>query len=655
MAARRPEHLLKMCGIAGVINWGDPGILARMTDIQAHRGPDDHGIWHEPVEGVGFVGLGSRRLAILDLSPAGHMPWRTDDGALTLVFNGEVYNYRELRRELEAAGLGFRSSGDTEVVLRAYQHWGPECVKRFNGMFALAIWDRPKRRLFMARDHFGIKPLYYACANGRLALASELKSLLMLPGLSRDLDFHALHQYLSFLWVPEPGTIFRDVMKLPVAHYALFEQGHLRLVRYWNLNFPNSDFRFATEESELCGEIRHRFTEAVRRQMLSDVPVGAFLSAGMDSSSIVACMAQKSDRPIHTYTIAFSEDDRRGEATVDDTEVAARTAAHFGCVHKNIVVEAKTADLLPRLIWHMDEPVADPAIITAYLVNREARREVTVLLSGIGGDEVFGGYRKYRAHYLAQYYQRLPLWARTRLIEPAGSTLPPFGNFWFSGYVRFAKKMLRSASLPPQERFIMDSIYQSEAQKFRLYSPSMYAETVGYDPRHRHLDCFASVAESDFLNQMLYLDCQMFLPSLNLNYNDKMSMAVSAEVRVPFLDVDFVEWVAANIAPSLKMRGNVGKYILRKAMAPLLPAEVLMQGKAGFGAPVGRWLRGDLREMVRDLLSSHAVHARGFFNVAEVDKICERHFSGQEDNAFAIWQLLTLELWCRAFLDQKTN
>lgn len=640
-----------MCGIVGLINCGDPERLGRMTDLQAHRGPDDRGTWYEYSDGIGFVGLGSRRLAILDLSPAGHMPWRSENGELSLVFNGEIYNFRELRAELESAGFSFRSTGDTEVVLKAYQHWGPDCVKRLNGMFALAIWDKRLKRLFMARDHFGIKPLYYTCSHGRLALASELKSLLVLPEVRRAIDPHALHQYLSFLWVPESGTIFQDIFKLPVAHYALYEQGRLKLVRYWNLKFPQADHAYAASEDELTAEIRARFTEVVRRQMLSDVPVGAFLSAGMDSSTIVACMAKVSNRPIHTYTITFPEEHRRGAAAVDDTEVAARTAAHFGCIHKSIVVEAKTAELLPRLVWHMDEPVADPAVITAYLVNREARKDVTVLLSGIGGDEVFGGYRKYQAHYLAQNYQRLPRWLRGGVIEPLGRAMPPLAASAVGSYVRFAKKMLRSGSLPPQERFIMDSVYLDEKQKRKLYSPAFRDETVGYDPRHRHLDCFASVAEADFFNQMLYLDCQMFLPSLNLNYNDKMSMAASAEVRVPFLDVDFVEWVAANVAPSLKRRGNVGKYILRRAMAPILPAEVLKQGKAGFGAPVGHWLRHELREMVGDLLSPAALLRRGFFEPAEIEQLCLNHYSGREDNAYAIWQLLTLELWCKAYLD----
>lgn len=640
-----------MCGITGLVNWGDHERLARMTDLQAHRGPDDQGTWSDHVEGVGFVGLGSRRLAILDLSAAGHMPWRSDDGRLTLVFNGEIYNFREIRSTLESLGVKFISNGDTEVVLKSYQQWGPECVKRFNGMFALALWDAPRRRLFIARDHFGIKPLYYSVSEGRFCLASELKSLLCLPDISRQLDFHALHQYLSFLWVPEPGTIFRNVQKLPVAHYGIFENGTLRLVRYWDLRFPAEDHRFPRDEAALATELRERFEQVVRSQMVSDVPVGAFLSSGMDSSSIVAAMAKFSSHPVHTYTIAFPEKYRAGMAAIDDIEVAERTAAHFGCKHQSIVVQPDAAALLPQLIWHMDEPVADPAIMTAFLVNREARKSVTVLLSGIGGDEVFGGYRKYLAHYLAMNYQRLPRFIRSRIMEPFIREFPPMSNTAFGAYIRFAKKMVRSGSLPPQERFIMDSVYLDEAQKRRLLTPSLRQQTVGYDPRHRHLDCFASVAEADFLNQMLYIDCQMFLPSLNLNYNDKMSMAASTEVRVPFLDVGFVEWAAANIAPDFKMRDGVGKYILRKAMQPVLPAEVLQQAKAGFGAPVTHWLRHDLREMVGDLLSPTAILRRGFFEPAEIEKLCANHYSGREDNTFALWQLLTFELWCKAYLD----
>lgn len=616
-----------------------------------HRGPDDSGIWDDVATDLGYVGIASRRLAILDLSPLGHMPMVSADGRSIIVYNGELYNCISLRSDLERMGHRFRSKSDTEVVLNAFLEWGPGCLRRFNGMFAFAIWNCDEQQLFVARDHFGIKPLYFTHKNNRFAFASELKSLRLLPHLSRTIDFHALHQYLSFLWVPEPATILRDVRKLPPGHYAIFSKSGLTITEYWDIEFPSQGYSYPSGEEDLAEELRARFLATVKSQMLSDVPVGAFLSAGMDSSSIVACMAAASSRPIHTYTISFPLGHRKGELTMDDTSVAARTAKHFGCVHTDICVQPDTAELLPRLIWHMDEPVADPALITAYLINREARKNVTVLLSGIGGDEVFGGYRKYQAHYLARRYQRIPAAIRRHWIEPLGRNFPTLAGTPFQGYVRFGKKMLRSGSLPPQERFIMDSVYFQEEELAQLYSTTLYSETVGYDPRHRHLDCFAHVAESDFMDQMLYLDTKMFLPSLNLNYNDKMSMASSAEVRVPFLDHEFAQWAAYNVPPHLKVNGTTTKYILRKAMAPLLPAEVLTQAKAGFGAPVGHWLRNDLRRMIGDVLSPTAVRKRGLFDPNYVSQMVENHYSGREDRSFSLWQLLTLELWMQQFLD----
>lgn len=641
-----------MCGIVGVVGSGDESILQKMNRLQVHRGPDDEGTWHSRVDGVGFVGLGSRRLAILDLSAAGHMPMQSADGRFTIVYNGEIYNHLEIRAELKAAGYAFRSSSDTETVLYAFSHWGAGCVTRFNGMFAFGIWDGQKNRLFLARDHFGIKPLYYSLTKGSLSFASELKCLLLNPEVTRRIDYHALHQYMSFLWVPEPSTIFADVAKIPAAHYAFFERGALRLERYWDLRFPAEFQNFAHDERDLATELSERFRDVVRGQMLSDVPVGAFLSAGMDSSSIVACMAAASSGPVHTYTISFPTGNRSGEVPLDDARVAAQTAKHFGCVHSDIVVEPNTAELLPKLLWHMDEPTADPALITAFLINREARKSVTVLLSGIGGDELFGGYRKYQAHYYALQYQRLPRALREQVLERLGARLPSLAGTSLGGQMRFLKKMLRSASLPPQERFIMDSVYFDERQKNSLYAPELRRATVGYDPRHQHLDCFSRVVEADFLNQMLYLDSRIFMPSLNLNYNDKMSMASSAEVRVPFLDWRLAQWAAENIPPKLKIYGGETKYILRKAMGPMLPPAVLNQGKAGFGAPVGGWLRSELSGMVRELLSTESIRRRGLFDAAAVHHILKEHYSMREDRAFAIWQLLILEIWFREFVDK---
>ena len=640
-----------MCGIAGFINWGDAGVLERMTNLQAHRGPDDSGTWMTNSRQGELIGLGSRRLSILDLSPAGHMPMKTADGRYTIVYNGEVYNYPELRQELLSSGYALRSHCDTEAILCLYQQFGHDALHRLNGMFAFAIWDEDRQEMFLARDHFGIKPLYYCQQGQRFGFASEIKALLELPEFSRRINLQALHQYLTFLWVPDPLTMFDGVYKLPAGHFAVFREGKLTVQKYWDLQFPPADHKFRANERELAAELRSRFIATVKSQMLSDVPIGSFLSAGLDSSGIVAAMAQGNEEPVRTYTIAFPEKYRIGHVTMDDTEVARRTASHFGCVHTEIVVDPQVVDLLPKLIWHMDEPVADPAILTAYLVNREARKTATVLLSGVGGDELFAGYRKHQAHQMALSYQRIPAPLRRRLIEPLVMSLPSMRGTMLSGYVRLAKKMARSGSLPERERFLMDSTYLTEQQKAAICLPAVQSQVAGFDPWSRHMSYFDEVADADFLNQMLYLDTKAFMVSLNLTYNDKMSMASSVEVRVPFLDRELAEWTAQNVPPSLKLCNGSTKHIFREAMRPLLPREVLEQKKAGFGAPADYWLAHDLREMMDDLLSENNLRRRGLFEPTAVRGLVDEHRRGRHDWSMQIWQFLTLELWLRTFID----
>lgn len=645
-----------MCGITGAVNWGDNETLSRMTDIQAHRGPDDRGTWEARMPNGGWVGLGSRRLAILDTSPAGHMPMSTQDGNLVIVYNGEVYNYPLLRRELETKGYQFRSKSDTEAVLYMYQEYGPDCVRYFNGMFAIAIWDKKQQHLFLARDHFGIKPLYYCHQGKSFAFASEIKALLELPNIPRNINLSALHQYLTFLWVPDPLTMFEGIYKLPAGHYAVYKDGQLQITQYWDLTFPHKDHPFTKPQEELIEEVRTRFAQSVRNQLLSDVPLGAFLSAGMDSSSIVSMMSQATDEPVRTYTITFPPKYRVGETTLDDPRVASRVAQKFGCNHHEIVVEPNVTQLLPKLIWHMDEPVADPAIITAYLVCREARNTVTVLLSGIGGDELFAGYRKHYAYYWSKAYKEIPSLLRQGLIEPLVLGLSSLRGTPFKGLVRLTKKMVRSGSLTPQESFLMNCTYLDETQKAYLYSPDLRAKLNGMDPWQQHRDYFNHVTHADFLNQMLYLDTKAFMVSLNLTYNDKMSMASSVEVRVPFLDRELAEFVAQHIPPRLKLNGfwhPTTKYIFRKAMQSVLPKEVLHQPKAGFGAPIDYWLAYDLRELVDDLLSEDRIHKRGFFKPANVHQLIEEHYTGREDWSLQIWALLTFELWYQIFIERN--
>jgi asparagine synthase (glutamine-hydrolysing) len=644
-----------MCGISGVVNFGDRATLERMNQVQAHRGPDDRGVWERRFPDGQYVGLGSQRLAILDLSPGGRMPMCNEDGSVWITYNGEIYNFLPLRRQLEQNGYRFVSNTDTEVLLHLYEDEGSACVQRLEGMFAFAICDlRGSTPLvFAARDHFGIKPFYYHTRGDRFAFASEVKALLQVPGIAAELDQEALHQYLTFLWVPDPKTMFSGISKLPAGHCAIFREGCLRIQRYWDLEFPNADAQFPDSEEHLADELRERLRASVEAQMVSDVPVGAFLSAGLDSSSIVAMMAAK--RPVRTYTITFPEKYRVGENTLDDPAVAARLARRLGCENEQIVVEPEVTSLLPKLIWHMDEPVADPAILAAYLVCREASKSATVLLSGIGGDELFAGYRKYSAHYWAQAYRRFP-WPLQGTIKASLLYLPAFRGRALKGAVRLAKKMARSAYLSPIDAFVMNCTYLDDGQKAAIYTSAFARELLGGDAGVQHHSAFERAQRADFLNQMLYADTKIFMTSLNLTYNDKMSMASSVEVRVPFLDRELAEFAARRVPPRLKVKGTIRpltKYLLRKAMAPMLPSEVLRQPKAGFAAPVDYWLANEMRGTVDDLLSESQISKRAMFRPQVLRAMIDEHRSGRQDWSMQIWQFLTLELWMQTFLDQR--
>jgi asparagine synthase (glutamine-hydrolysing) len=642
-----------MCGIAGLVNWGNRSILERMTGLLRHRGPDDFGI-HEWLTSDGtWSGIGNRRLAILDLSAAGHMPMTNDDSTLTITYNGEVYNSPELRRQLEMKGHRFRSRTDTEVVLKMYEEYGPACVERFEGMFSFAILDQRRDQIFLARDHFGVKPLYYMCRNGRFAFASEIKAFLALPDFQIRVSPEELQQYLTFLWVPEPATIFDGVLKLPAAHWAIFKRGELRIQQYWNHSLPSEGSAFTLSEDETIEALRAYFEHSVTQQMVSDVPLGAFLSGGIDSSSIVSTMRSLTQARIRTYTIGFPSVARVGESTLDDPAIASELASSLDCDHHHIEVTSDVASLLPALMYQMDDPVADPALLMTHIVCREARKEVTVLLSGIGGDELFAGYRKHRAQYWNEIYRRLPATMRRRAIEPIINSLPTAGGTRFQGPIRLAKKMARSADHDPIEAALLNVTYMSDALRTELCKESSGVDT--WQTHRRHLE---DVAHADFLNRLLYLDFKTFLPSLNLAYIDKMSMASSVEVRVPFLNRRLAEFAFREIPPSLKLKGgfrSTPKYILKKAMADRLPAAVLGAPKAGFGAPIHRWLSYELREMVDDLLSSERLRSRGFFDPGVVARLIREHRAGSADWSYQLWQLLTFEFWGQVFLDGRSS
>ena len=640
-----------MCGIAGFLAPFDEPLLWRMTRALAHRGPDDEGVYlSSPGPDGRRAGLGARRLSILDLSAAGHMPMISSCGSYVIVHNGEIYNSPSLRQALKAEGVPFCSSSDTEVIRVLYEREGPAAFSRLNGMFACVIWDAPRRTLVLARDPFGVKPLYYTEFGGVFAFASEIKSLLLVPGFERTVDLEALSQYLTFLWVPEPATIFRGVRRLPPGCILECSAGAAppKLTRFWEWAQPPADHRFGSDEPALIEEVRRRFVHAVGQQMLSDVPVGAFLSAGVDSSSVVAAMAATRPGRLQTFTITFPAQARRGELTLDDPAVARRTAAALGASHREIVVAPDVVDLLPRLVTQLDEPIADPALIMSYLLTREARHDVTVLLSGLGGDELFAGYRKHLAHGYALGYQRLPR-ALRRWIERAVAAVPTLRGTRLKGYVRLAKKMARSGSLAPIERFLTDATYVSEELKRELVHRDLRDRVLQYDPWSVHRRQFDRVKDADFLNRMLFVDATTFLPSLNLSYVDRTSMANALEVRVPFLDAELASWVAWHVPPGLKLRGRTTKYVFRKAVAGMVPGEVLAQRKAGFGAPIDRWLSGDLASLIGDLLAPRRLAARGLLEPAAVARLVDAHRRGYEDWSLQLWQLLTLELWMDSF------
>jgi asparagine synthase (glutamine-hydrolysing) len=632
-----------MCGICGVVGNVDEELLNRMLERIAHRGPDDEGVYLSDITTGHRIGLGHRRLSIIDLSPAGHEPMADDTGQVWLTFNGEIYNFRAIRAELESKGYRFRSDTDGEVIIYAYREWGVRCLDRFNGMFAFAIWDARDESLLLARDRLGIKPLYYAETTDGFAFASEIKAMLELPGFNREVDLEALDQFMTFLWTPDPRTMFKGVHKLPPAHYLTYRDGHIETHEYWDVNFEPDD---SLSEEDWAERIREQLTTSVRMQMMSDVPLGAFLSGGLDSSSIVALMAGASSQNVTTYTFGFKSEDLRYDILEDDVKFARIIAREFKTDYHEDFFEPKAIELLPRLVYHLDEPIADPAVITSYLICRKARERLTVLLSGMGGDEVFAGYPRHAAVRVAGAYNLIPEFISRPLVE----ALPGARPGRFTALFRNTKKLARSASLPERERYLGFGTYFSAGDKRDIYAGELRAAVDGFDAYSEHRKYFERVTGEDFVNQMLYIDLKTFLPCLNLTYTDKTSMASSTEVRVPLLDHELVE-LAARIPSRLKLKGLTGKYILKQAAEAWLPREVIHRKKAGFSAPLRAWLSADLRPMVDELLSKSNVERRGYFEYSAVRRVIDDNLSGREDNALKVFQLLTLELWHRAFID----
>lgn len=645
-----------MCGIAGLISLNPNASISRMLASLEHRGRDDEGVWiSEPVDDVGRrAALGHRRLSIIDPTPAGHQPMLSKDGRLALTFNGEIYNYRSLRAGLEAKGHRFRTDTDTEVLLAAFEEWGADCLPRLNGMFAFAVWDSERRELTLVRDRVGIKPLYYAEAKGEngagssFVFASEIKAILASWLVKPRLDAEALNQFLTFLWTPDPHTLFEGVRSVPPAHFLTLRDGQISLRQWWDLSFD--EIEEGRSEDWWRERVLETLSRVVRMEMVADVPLGAFLSGGVDSSSIVALMKEAAaPRRVSTYTVGIESKDLRYDIIPDDVEWSRRVNQLLDTDYHERMLEPEVIELLPKLVYHMDVPPIDMAI-PSYLVSSAARETVKVMLSGMGGDEVFAGYPRQMAMKIAGTFDPVPHLLRRPLMGAVASLLPGGLPGKLTAPLRNLKKFAKSGALDFSNRYMGYGTYFTDSAKRELYTEEMRERVRGLDAYYLHRRYFERVEHAAPLNRLLYVDMKTFLPCLNLDTTDKTSMAANLEVRVPFLNVEMLE-LAARMPPDLKLRGLKRKYILKRAAERLLPREVVWRKKAGFGAPLRSWLRGPLLGMTRDLLSEERLRRRALFRPEVVQKIVRDNLSGREDYNLQVFQLLTLELWQQIFMD----
>jgi asparagine synthase (glutamine-hydrolysing) len=627
-----------MCGIAGFVEGGGAArsaeeraaLLDRMCRRIEHRGPDEQG-----AAVLGRAAVGMRRLSIIDLA-GGHQPMPGCDTRVHVVFNGEIYNYKELQSDLEARGHKFRTCSDTETIVHAYEEFGDACVERLRGMFAFAVWDGRSERLFIARDRAGEKPLYYTTTpQGTFVFGSELKCLLEHPEVGRDTDPAALDAYLTLGYVPEPLSVFRGVRKLEAGHRLVLEQGRVTTESYWD--FPvETDVRPRREE-EYVEELRARLEESVRMMLVSDVPLGAFLSGGVDSSTIVGLMSRATNAPVKTFSIGFRED------SFDELKYARLAARHFETDHRELIVTPEVCRLVDELVRHFDEPFADQSSVPTYLVSKLAREHVKVVLSGDGGDELFAGYTRYAVERDRQGFARLPRVVRRGLMAPLAGQLPHGAR---------GRNFIHNVALDPEERYLDNVSVFNALGKRSLYTADFRRALGGRETASEIFRAHAARANAgDHVASLLYLDAKTYLPGDILTKVDRMSMAASLEARVPLLERDLVEFVS-RMPASLKMRGAESKYVFKRAVRGLVPDEILDRPKQGFGVPIGEWINRELRERIHDTFADPRTRSRGIVEPAYVDVLLAEHERGRRDHSNPLWSLFVLELWHRAYVDE---
>jgi asparagine synthase (glutamine-hydrolysing) len=626
-----------MCGIVGIVRSNDrpvdEALLSRMCEAIRHRGPDEDGFYLK-----GSTGMAMRRLAIIDLK-GGQQPIWNEGRTACIVFNGEIYNYRELRAHLEKLGDTFRTDSDTEAIIHLYDRYGADCPKHLRGMFAFAIWDEARSELFLARDRVGKKPLLYAQVGDQLIFGSEFSALLLHPDISREIEPRALHYYLSFMCVPAPLTAYRAIRKLEPGHTLSFRRGEIRIERYWQPDFSK---KVKLDEEEAGERAVSILRESVRLRLISEVPLGAFLSGGIDSSAVVALMSEESSEPVKTFSIGFEEQD------FSELHHARRVAEHVGAEHHEFIVRPRAMDVLPTLVEHYGEPYADSSAIPTYYVAKETRQHVTVALNGDGGDECFAGYERYAAMRLAERYHRLPGLLRDQLIGRSVGMLP--SSELRRSRVRDLKRFLSAASLPKVERYMRwVSVFDHDAKQ-ELYSDHFRQEMDGLNASAFIEPWFARANGAGIVDAALLADTMTYLPNDLLVKVDIASMAVSLEARSPFLDHHVIEF-AASLPEGLKLRGLTTKYLLKRVLKKLLPAENLKRRKMGFGVPIGHWFRGEMQSFLRETLLSEKARKRGLFKPEAVTRMVTEHTSRARDHAHQLWTLLMLELWFERFID----
>ncbi len=626
-----------MCGITGFVrNDGKPvdeALLARMNEAIRHRGPDEDGFYVN-----GSVGLAMRRLAIIDLK-GGQQPIHNRDRTAWIIFNGEIYNYLELREKLEKLGHTFYTNSDTEAIVHAYDQYGSDCPKHLRGMFAFAIWNERDQELFLARDRVGKKPLLYALVNGQLIFASEFSALLLHPDVSRDVEPEALDYYLSYMCIPAPLTAYRAIRKLEPGHWLRWRKGEIQIERYWQPDFTK---KLAIDEEEAGERTVEILRDAVRVRLMSEVPLGAFLSGGIDSSAVVALMSQESSERVKTFSIGFDEQD------FSELHHARRIAEHVGADHHEFIVRPDAVEVLPTLVEHYGEPYADSSAVPTYYVAKETRKHVTVALNGDGGDESFAGYERYIAMGITEKYRRVPSFLRESLIKETVNLIPTSPTK--RSRVSSAKRMLDAVSQPRVNRYARwVSVFNDESKR-PLYSDFFREQTMAADPTGLLETWFKRANGIGILDAMLLTDQMTYLPNDLLVKVDIATMAVSLEARSPFLDHHVIEF-AASLPQNLKARRLTTKYLLKKVLRKLLPSENLNRRKMGFGVPIGHWFRGKMQPFLREVVLSDKALRRGLFNPEAVKQLVELHARGERDYSHQLWTLLMLELWFNRFID----